>query len=68
MAGAGGIALGTLDAELFPTEVRSTSNAMLYVIGVLGSATGLLLAGSPITSAASGVRSRSPASDRSSSR
>jgi MFS family permease len=37
--------LGTLDAELFPTEVRSTSNAMLYVIGVLGSAAGLLLAG-----------------------
>ena len=33
MAGAGGIALGTLDAELFPTEVRSTSNAMLYVVG-----------------------------------
>jgi MFS family permease len=45
MAGAGGIALGTLDAELFPTEVRSTSNAMLYVIGVVGSASGLLLAG-----------------------
>jgi MFS family permease len=45
MAGAGGIALGTLDAELFPTEVRSTSNAMLYVVGVIGSATGLLLAG-----------------------
>jgi MFS family permease len=46
MAGAGGIALGTLDAELFPTEVRSTSNAMLYVLGVIGAATGLLLAGS----------------------
>ncbi len=45
MAGAGGIALGTLDAELFPTEVRSTSNAMLYVIGVIGSAAGLLAAG-----------------------
>jgi MFS family permease len=45
LAGAGGIALGTLDAELFPTEVRSTSNAMLYVVGVLGSASGLLLAG-----------------------
>ena len=28
-AGAGGIALGTLDAELFPTEVRGTSNALL---------------------------------------
>jgi MFS family permease len=45
MAGAGGIALGTLDAELFPTEVRSTSNAMLYTVGVIGSATGLLVAG-----------------------
>jgi MFS family permease len=45
MAGAGGIALGTLDAELFPTEVRSTSNALLYVVGVLGSATGLVVAG-----------------------
>jgi len=45
LAGAGGIALGTLDAELFPTEVRSTSNAMLYVVGVLGAAGGLLLAG-----------------------
>jgi MFS family permease len=45
MAGAGGIALGTLDAELFPTEVRSTSNAMLYVVAVLGSATGLVVAG-----------------------
>ena len=45
LAGAGGIALGTLDAELFPTEIRSTSNAMLYVVGVLGAASGLLLAG-----------------------
>jgi hypothetical protein len=45
MAGAGGIALGTLDAELFPTEVRSTSNAMLIVIGVLGSSAGLIMAG-----------------------
>jgi MFS family permease len=45
MAGAGGIALGTLDAELFPTEVRSTSNAMLSVIAVMGSASGLGLAG-----------------------
>jgi MFS family permease len=44
-SGAGGIALGTLDAELFPTEVRSTSNALLIVVSVLGSATGLLLAG-----------------------
>jgi MFS family permease len=39
-AGAGGIALGTLDAELFPTEVRGTSNALLTIVGVIGSATG----------------------------
>ncbi len=45
LAGAGGIALGTLDAELFATEVRSTANAMLYVVGVLGATSGLLLAG-----------------------
>lgn len=45
MAGASGIALATLDAELFSTEVRSTSNALLLVVGVLGSVTGLLLAG-----------------------
>jgi hypothetical protein len=45
MAGASGIALATLDAELFSTEVRSTSNALLLVIGVLGSSVGLLLAG-----------------------
>jgi predicted MFS family arabinose efflux permease len=45
MAGASGIALATLDAELFSTEVRSTSNALLLVIGVLGSVTGLLIAG-----------------------
>ena len=45
MAGASGIALATLDAELFSTEVRSTSNALLLVVGVLGSVTGLLIAG-----------------------
>jgi predicted MFS family arabinose efflux permease len=45
MAGAGGIALGTLDAELFPTEVRSTSNAFLSVVSVTGSAIGLSAAG-----------------------
>ncbi len=28
------IAIGTLDAELFPTEVRGTSNALLLVCGV----------------------------------
>ncbi len=44
-AGASGIAIGTLDAEMFPTETRSTSNALLIVIGVVGSVTGLLLAG-----------------------
>jgi MFS family permease len=43
---AGGIALGTLDAELFPTEVRSTSNAMLSIVAVLGSILGFLIAGS----------------------
>ena len=45
MAGASGVALATLDAELFSTEVRSTSNALLLVIGVVGSSIGLLLAG-----------------------
>lgn len=38
-------ALGAFDAELFPTEVRGTANALLLVAGVSGSATGLLLAG-----------------------
>jgi MFS family permease len=44
-AGAGGIALGTMDAELFATEVRSTSNALLTIVGVTGSVTGLVIAG-----------------------
>jgi MFS family permease len=44
-AGAGGIALGTLDAELFATEVRSTSNAYLTIFGVMGSAVGFAIAG-----------------------
>jgi MFS family permease len=44
-AGAGGIALGTLDAELFATEVRGTSNALLTVVGVTGSVIGLIVAG-----------------------
>jgi MFS family permease len=39
-----GLALGTLDAELFPTEVRGTSNGLLLVAGVAGSAVGLVLA------------------------
>ena len=32
VARAGGIALGTLDVELFPTEVRGTSNALLAIV------------------------------------
>ncbi|HXY95170.1 MAG TPA: MFS transporter [Acidimicrobiia bacterium] len=43
-AASAGLALGTLDAELFPTEVRGTSNGLLLVAGVAGSATGLLVA------------------------
>ena len=39
------VSLGTLDTELFPTETRGTSNGMLIVVSVVGSATGLLLAG-----------------------
>ena len=31
------LAIGTLDAELFPTEIRGTSNALLLVTSVLGS-------------------------------
>ncbi|MCZ7525741.1 MAG: MFS transporter [Acidimicrobiia bacterium] len=44
-AGAAAVSLGTLDAELFPTEVRSTSNALLLVFGVAGSMTGLAVSG-----------------------
>ena len=33
---AGGLALGALDTELFPTEVRGTSNGFLLVCGVVG--------------------------------
>jgi MFS family permease len=44
-ASAGGIALGTLGTELFPTETRSTSNGLLGVVGVLGSAFGFILTG-----------------------
>lgn len=43
-AACAGLALATLDAELFPTEVRSTSNAFLLVAAVAGSAAGLVLA------------------------
>ena len=38
-------ALGTFGNELFPTEVRGTAGAGLTVIGVLGSASGLLTVG-----------------------
>ncbi len=41
---AGGLALGALDTELFPTEVRGTSNGFLLVCGVAGSAVGLVVA------------------------
>jgi MFS family permease len=34
-----------MDAELFPTEVRGTANALLLVCSVAGSAVGLVLAG-----------------------
>jgi MFS family permease len=44
-ASTGGIALGTLGVELFPTETRSTSNGLLGVIGVLGSALGFVITG-----------------------
>jgi MFS transporter, AAHS family, benzoate transport protein len=43
-AACGGLALATLDAELFPTETRGTSNGFLLVAGVAGSAVGLVLA------------------------
>lgn len=38
------LAIATLDSELFPTEVRSTSNALILVCSVAGSITGLLVA------------------------
>jgi MFS family permease len=44
-ASTGGLALGTLDAELFPTELRATANALLVIVGVLGSSSGLVIAG-----------------------
>jgi MFS family permease len=44
-ASAGGIAIGTLGVELFPTETRSTSNGLLGVVGVLGSALGFVVTG-----------------------
>lgn len=44
-AASGTLAIGTMDAELFPTEVRGTSNALLLMCYVAGSAVGLLAAG-----------------------
>jgi MFS family permease len=44
-ASCGGLAISTMGAELFPTEVRGTSNGMLLVVSVTGSAAGLILAG-----------------------
>jgi len=40
-----GLAISTLSAEIFPTRVRATSNALLLVLGVAGSVVGLVLAG-----------------------
>ena len=44
-ASCGGLAISTMGAELFPTEVRGTSNGMLLVVSVTGSAAGLIIAG-----------------------
>jgi putative MFS transporter len=43
-AACAGLVIGAFETELFPTEVRGTSNALLLVCGVSGSVTGLLLA------------------------
>jgi predicted MFS family arabinose efflux permease len=43
-ASAAAIVLAAFDTELFPTEVRGTSSALLLVCAVAGSAAGLLLA------------------------
>jgi MFS family permease len=45
-AASGTLAVGTMDAEMFPTEVRGTSNALLLICYVLGSSVGLVAAGS----------------------
>ncbi len=44
-AGAATLTIGTMDAELFPTEIRGTSNGLLLVCGVVGSVVGLVVAG-----------------------
>jgi predicted MFS family arabinose efflux permease len=41
----GGIALAPYASELFPTRVRAAANTAILAIGVLGSATGLAVAG-----------------------
>jgi MFS family permease len=43
-ASSAAIVLAAFDTELFPTEVRGTSNALLLVCAVTGSAAGLLIA------------------------
>lgn len=43
-AACAGLALGSVNTELFPTEVRGTSNGFLLVCGVAGAAVGLLVA------------------------
>jgi MFS family permease len=43
-AACAGLAIGTMDAEFFPTEARGTSNGFLLVCGVAGSALGFFLA------------------------
>lgn len=39
------LTIGTMDAEMFPTEVRGSSNGLMLVAYVAGSALGLLVAG-----------------------
>ena len=43
-AACAGLAVGTMDTELFPTEARGSSNGFLLVCGVAGAAIGLLAA------------------------
>lgn len=43
-AASAGLALNTLNGELFPTEIRGTAGAMLLVCGVTGAVVGLLVA------------------------
>ncbi|MGH9041314.1 MAG: MFS transporter [Acidimicrobiia bacterium] len=45
LAGAAAPALGAFSGELFPTEIRGTANGLLLIAGVIGSATGLVIAG-----------------------